>query len=512
MAVTINLFLSIAATAQQKPNIVLILVDDLGYGDVNLKIDGLDRFNNPSVITPRLASLAKESLVMTDHYSASPVCSPSRAGLLTGRTPTRSNVNLFIRDTQDDDTHLLHGSEITIPELLKEQGYQTGVFGKWHLNGQDWETPENWSGWSGSFPKQQGFDHGFVAKEDPHFTRQLKVNTQKHPGDFFTVDGEPMGPIKGYTSDIVTNYANEWMTEASKEDAPFFAFLSYDAVHIRIAAADRYEEHFNTGDARKDAWYANIMHLDDAIGNVLDHLKDLGIEDNTIVVFTSDNGPDVLRKSDATYFCYGTSYPLMGEKYQLLEGGMRVPGMVRWPKKIKPRLSDIPNSTMDLLPTFASIAGQSLPGDRKIDGVDLSGFWLKNKAPKRIDPMYWQFEFYRLYDSIIGEGYERRLQGERRDYTSKRKPRVTIREGNYVMIGIGDEQYEAPDQFQLYDIKKDEEQRYDISAKYPEVTERLKTKLLAMHQEISIDRIKTVNAIKNMEATIDFQTVLTTTE
>ncbi len=196
---------------ESDPNIVYILVDDLGYGDINLENKNLHQFNNPFIQTPHLAELSKESLILTDHYATSPVCSPSRAGLLTGRIPSRTNLNLYIDDLKENDVHFLHGSEITIPELLKTRGYQTAIFGKWHLNGADWENPENWTGWTGSFPNQQGFDYVIVTKEDPHFTRLLKVNTQKHPGDFFRVDGTPLGPIKGYTRDIIADSAIQFL-------------------------------------------------------------------------------------------------------------------------------------------------------------------------------------------------------------------------------------------------------------------------------------------------------------
>jgi arylsulfatase A len=160
-----------SSAAEGPPNFLLIMADDLGYGDVSLGLPDTGVFNNPYIKTPNLAELASESLVLTHHYSASTVCSPARAGLLTGRTPTRSNINRWINDLDENREYFLHGDEITVAELLRDAGYETAIFGKWHLNGMDWEVPENWTGASGSFPKQQGFDHGFAGKEDPHVTR-----------------------------------------------------------------------------------------------------------------------------------------------------------------------------------------------------------------------------------------------------------------------------------------------------------------------------------------------------
>lgn len=488
----------------QAPNIILILVDDLGYGDVNLAVPGLGVFKNPVVQTPNLSRLANESLVLTDHYAASPVCSPSRAGLLTGRTPTRCNINQYINDKNENGKFLLHGSEITLAEILKKSGYRTAIFGKWHLNGTDWEINENWNGWSGSFPKQQGFDEGIVSKEDPHFTRRLNVNTQKHPGDFFNLNGEPVGPIKGYTSDIISEYAIKWIGEQTNYDAPFFAFLSYDAVHIRIAAADKYEELYNTGNARKDAYYANITHLDAAIGKVLDALERLNIEEQTLVIFSSDNGPDVLEGWDATYFCYGTSYPLSGQKYQLYEGGIRVPGMVRWPGKISPRISDTPNSTLDILPTFCALTSQKVPDDREIDGANLLDFWLRDMPVIREKPLYWQYEYSREYVTTEGEQYERRILGPSIDRNVKIKPNAAIREGDYTLIASGEGTFSRPTKFALYNIRSDPEQKIDLSADRKEKYEEMKKKLLSSYESAETDRKRSEMAILNKSDKVDF--------
>jgi arylsulfatase A len=482
------------AADRDKPNIVYILVDDLGYGDINLGLENAGAFANPNIKTPHLAKLAADSLVFRHHYAASPVCSPSRAGLLTGRTPTRCNINQYINDKKENDRYFLRGDEITIPELLKTRGYQTAVFGKWHLNGADWERPQSWRGWTGSFPKQQGFDHGIVCKEDPHFTRRLNVNTQKHPGDYFTVEGEPLGAIKGYSSDIITERAVAWMRNTRDRTRPFFVYLPYDAVHIRVAAADKYEQMYNTGDARKDAYYANVAHVDAAIGRLIEALDELGLRENTLVFFSSDNGPDVLRCWDATYFCYGTSYPLAGQKYQLYEGGIRVPGMVRWPGRIRPGISDEPNSTLDVLPTLCELAGATLPTDRAIDGASILGHLLDGKPVERETPLYWQYEYPREYE-VIGEGYERRLNGEKVK-RERHRPHVGIREGDYVLLGCHDRRFTPPDEFRLYNVVQDPEQQNELSHREHRRFETMKSKLIAMYRRVNADRKRTEAAIQ----------------
>jgi len=476
------------------PNIIYILVDDLGYGDVNFELPGISEFGNPYVQTPHLAKFAKESLVFRHHYAAAPVCSPSRAGLLTGRTPTRHNINLYIRDTKDDDKIFLPGKETTMAEVLKKAEYETAIFGKWHLNGADWEQKENWNGWTGSFPNQQGFDAGMVSKENPHFTRLLKTNTQKHPGDFFTVDGEPLGAIKGYTSDIITEKAVSWMQEERDASKPFFLYLPYDAVHIRVLAADQYENMYNTGNARKDAYYGNITHLDAAIGNLLSALEDMNLSENTLIFFSSDNGPDVLKKWEATYYCYGTSYPLFGQKYQLYEGGIRVPGMVRWPGKIKPGISDDPNSTLDVLPTLCELAGIPLPTERPLDGTSILGHLLDGKPVERENPLYWQFEHPSAFVQT-GEGYNRRLDGSQR-LPEAPQPVVAIRDGNFVLRGLQTEAFTPPTQFVLYDVVNDPNEKQELSRVKPELFKELKQKLQNKYQEVNNNRKQTTQEIE----------------
>ena len=486
--------LAAASEVDSFPNIVIILADDLGYGDVNFKIPGIKEFANPNIETPYLASLANQSLVLRHHYAAAPVCSPSRAGLLTGRTPTRCNIDLYINDLRDNDRRFLAGSEITVAEIAKQAGYQTVVFGKWHLNGADWDVADNWTGWTGSFPKQQGFDFGWVSKENPHFTRELQVNTQKHPGDIFSVDGTPMGPIKGYTSDLVTDAAIGWLHNVWEDDKPFLMYLPYDAVHIRISSADRFEAMYNTGDVNRDAYYANVSHLDDAIGRLVKAIDSLEISESTIIFFSSDNGPDVLNKWHGTSMCMGTSFPLYGHKYQLHEGGLRVPGLVRWPGTILPRVSDEPNSTLDLLPTVCELTQQVVPHDREIDGTSLLPHFLHNEKLTRSKPLYWQFE-HPLEYATIGEGYHRKMDGRQR--LPHKGANVAFRRERYILRGSSDRAYAPPNRFQLFDIATDPEALRDISGRHPELIDRLRKELLSMHASANSDRLATIRFIES---------------
>ena len=485
----------------EKLNFIYILADDLGYGDVNLGLDELDVFKNPHVRTPNLARLAGESIVFTHHYASSPVCSPSRAGLLTGRTPTRCNINLWISDLTDNDKMFLSGGEITIAEVLKKAGYTTAVIGKWHLNGADWEKKENWTGWTGSFPNQQGFDYAMVSKENPHETRKLRRNSQEDPGDFFldteSVHGEPLGTIKGFSSQIITDTAIDWLKYKRDKSKPFFLYLPYDAVHEKIVNPVEYNSLYNTGDYKKDKYYANVTYLDAQIGRVLDALDALRLTHNTVVFFSSDNGPEVLDSYRGSPRSYGTACPLHGQKKQLFEGGIRVPGMVRWPGHIKHRVSQLPNSNLDVMPTTCELAGVQPPKDRPLDGTSIVGHLLEDKQVQRRVPLYWQFERRNQNWQITGTGYNRRYDGKVKiDIPT---PKVVVRQDNYVLRGYykGQAQpYSLPTKYELYDVVNDPAEATELSHTKPEIFTDLRDKLEKMHADVNKERMKTALEIE----------------
>lgn len=474
------------ANSQNLPNIIYILVDDMGYGDVNLEINNLGAFNNPYINTPNLARLAREGLVFTHHYASSPVCSPSRAGLLTGRTPTRANINRWIEDLRFEGDEYLRDSEITIAEICLEAGYETAIYGKWHLNCANWLEEENWKAEKGSFPNQQGFQDGMVSKENPHLTPHLNSNSQKNPGDFFSIDGELYGTLKGYTSAIITDSALSYL-ETRNMEKPFFLYLPYDAVHERIYNPDQYDAMYNTGDPNKDVYYANVAYLDHHIGRLLDGLKEMGLEENTIVFFSSDNGPEIKRAYYGAWRSYGTAYPLYGQKRTLYEGGIRVPGIIRWPGKIKPSVSGEPNSTLDVLPTICELIGVELPRDRELDGASMLGHLLEGKHIERVKPLYWQYEYPECY-KVVGEGYDSRFDRTRRDEENY-KPNTSIRSGNYVLRGLYAEKFRMPEEFVLFDVVNDPDEQHELSAELPALFSELKAQLIAIYTSANADRM-----------------------
>jgi arylsulfatase A len=244
---------------------------------------------------------------------------------------------------------------------------------------------------------------------------------------------------------------------------------------------------YDTGDSNKDAYYANVSFLDAQVGRVVYALDDMGLAENTIVFFSSDNGPTELRYTELADRSYGTSYPLFGQKRQLFEGGIRVPGMVRWKGQIRPHVSDFPNVTLDVLPTFCQLAGVRTPTDRAIDGISLVSHLLKNERPKRKTPMYWHFEKQAKNWEITGGGYDRRFDGKRP--SGDPVPHVVIRRDQYVLLGFKQgKPYGMPDRYELYDVVADPEEKTDLSKLKPAIYKNMVRELETMHASVMRDR------------------------
>lgn len=373
-------FLPILSAAQQgeKPNVILIITDDQGYGDFGIT-------GNPHVQTPTLDAFAKESVRFANFY-VSPVCAPTRASLMTGRYSLRTG----IRDTYNGGA-IMASNEVTIAEMLKQADYQTGIFGKWHLG-------DNYP----SRPQDQGFDESVI-----HLAGGMG-----QVGDFttyFNGDRSYFDPIlwhngeqeayTGYCSDIFTNQAIRFI-EKSKSD-PFFCYLSFNAPHTPLQVPQEYYDRYkdidpssgfedddrpftkmtekDKEDARKV--YAMVSNIDDNLAKLFQKLKEQKLEKNTIVIFMTDNGPQQVR------YVAG----MKGRKGSVYRGGVRVPFYLRYPEKIKGN-RDIETTTahIDVLPTLAEICGLEVPKNRKLDGRSLLPL-IQKKAnwPERSLFFYW---------------------------------------------------------------------------------------------------------------------------
>jgi arylsulfatase A-like enzyme len=345
------------------PNVVFILADDLGYGDLGC-------FNHGLTQTPHLDHLVSQSLCCSQHYAASPVCNPSRAALLTGRYPHRTG---SIDTLEWRGLERLALSETTLADVVRAAGYRTGLIGKWHLGAFD---PRY-------HPLRRGFDETVCFRGGMHDYYQWRLDWQD---TVKTTDGR-------YLTDVFTDEAVDFIRRHRQE--PFFLHLTYNAPHTPLQAppedlavfADRPDL---TPGVR--TLYAMIRRLDTGVGRVLETLETCGLTDNTLVVFTSDNGPQFGGRGAEKLDRFNCG--LRGAKCQVYEGGIRVPLLLRWPSRLQPRDED---STLihgiDLFPTLLRALGITPPRDLQLDGVDL---WptLSTGSDYAPAPRFWQWNRY----------------------------------------------------------------------------------------------------------------------
>lgn len=311
----------------QRPNVIVILSDDQGYGD-------LASTGNPWVETPHLDKMASQSAVF-DRFYVSPLCAPTRASLLSGRYHLQTGVL-----SVSNGLEIMNSNEYTLAELLKDNGYKTGIFGKWH-NGQ--HLPNH--------PNGQGFDEffGFCAGHlSNYFDSDLMQNQEEVP-------------TKGYITDVLTDKALAFITK--NKNKPFFCYIPYNAPHSPYQVPDKYFNKYKAKGLNNElsAVYGMVDNMDENIGRIFDRLSQLQLDDNTIVIFMTDNGPNGQR--------YNTN--MKGTKSSVNEGGIRVPCFVKWSGKIKPGLVKTRGAHIDILPTIADLCGLKNTKSKKIDGISL---------------------------------------------------------------------------------------------------------------------------------------------
>lgn len=366
LLVSFTLFIGIVDAAE-RPNFVVIFADDLGYGDLSCQ-------GNRTIKTPRLDQMAGEGIRFTSFYTGESVCTPSRAALLTGRLPIRNGMSSDKRRVLFPDSGGgLPAEEVTLAESLSEAGYVCGCFGKWHLGHlpQFLPTSHGFHSYFG-IPYSNDMDRvagigpmGRAAFLDPkveYWNVPLLRNQEvvERPADQTTI-------TRRYTEEAV-----KFMGE--NKDRPFFVYLPHNLPHVPLFRSPEFEGRSAGG------FYGDVIEeIDWSVGRVLDTLKELGIAENTLVFFTSDNGPWLIFGDHG-----GTAGPLREGKGCTWEGGMRVPAMAWWPGTIAPdRVSHDPVTTMDLFPTFVHLAGGKLPDDRTLDGMNLTPLLLKGESGPR---------------------------------------------------------------------------------------------------------------------------------
>lgn len=376
------LFPSLLWAGEDQPNIVFILADDLGWADV--------AFHGGNAPTPHLDRLAHEGLELAQHYVA-PVCSPTRTGFMTGRCWSRFGV------TGPQNNRALSWDTLTLPRALKSAGYDTCLTGKWHLGSLPEEGPNHF-----------GFDHsyGSLAGGVSPWNHRYK----KGPFSETWHRNEKLLEEAGHVTDLITAEAVRWI--ASRDSAPFFLYVPFTAVHLPLKEPEEWLGRVpDTIQGEVPRHYAaSVMHLDDAVGQILAALDRTKRRENTLVVFTSDNGGSTAQNNDLKYpddncpngKLTGNNKPLRGQKGDLYEGGTRVPTIVSWPGRAKAGVLNQPVQITDWMPTFCSIIGYRPQQDLKWDGVDITAVLTKHESlPTR--PLYavapgWRARSLRLGD------------------------------------------------------------------------------------------------------------------
>ena len=437
-----------AEKAASKPNILIVLSDDLGYGD-------LACYGNEVVETPNLDRFAKEGLRLTSCYAAAPNCSPARTGLMTGRTPYRVGIYNWI--PMFSPMHVPK-SEITIATLLRKHGYATAHCGKWHLNGRF-----NLSG------QPQPSDHGFQH----WFSTQNNALPNHHDPDNFVRNGEAVGQLKGYSADLVAKEALDWLTEKRDKTKPFFLFLCFHEPHEPIASAPKYAQKYaKFKDPAREAHHGNITQMDAAFGRLMAALDEQNLREETLIVFTSDNGPAI-----TAIHPYGSAGPLRSKKGFLYEGGIRVPGMIRWPGHVQAGSeSDEPICGVDWLPTLCAITGIEPPQDRPIDGSDIRPLFA-GQPVKRKTPLYWQFHHVQSGPQVAMREGDWKIVG----FTSGQNPPPTADITEEAMEHINSATLES---FALYNLKTDIGETTNLAEKEPARLKKMSEQLTKLYREI----------------------------
>ncbi|MBW6536322.1 MAG: sulfatase-like hydrolase/transferase [Mariniphaga sp.] len=447
-----RLFFSCKSEVKEtRPNIVVILCDDLGYGD-------LSSYGHPIIQTPNLDKLAEDGIKFTSFYSAAPVCSPARAGLLTGRSPNRAGIYDYIRAAgrpMDECLDLVHlqADEQTIPAMLKEAGYSTCLAGKWHLSSK-FNTDEQ------PTPGYFGFDHWFA-------TQNVARPTHKNPNNFIR-NGKEVGELKGFSCQLVVDEVLNWL-QNKKSDNPFYVEVSIHEPHGPIESPQYLVENYlpKSINENQAQYFANVANMDDAVGRLLKYLKE-NYGENTLIIFTSDNGPETLNRFPAATRAYGSPGPLKGMKLWTTDGGIRVPGILNWlGKETYNGTSDAVVSLLDFMPTFAEISGVKLP-ERALDGQSMIPV-IKTGKMERHKPLLWIF-----YDAINEHRVAMRTDNwkilTRLKNDTTYLPLIhNLYEGNEELV----KQAHLVD-FELYNMNEDIKEAENVAEKYPEQFEEMK--------------------------------------
>ncbi len=416
---------SAAASAASKPNIVFILADDLGFGDV--------AFHGGPVPTPHLDKLAREGVELTQHYVAA-TCSPTRSAFMTGRYWSRFGI------LGPDNRRALPPDTVTLPRALKSVGYDTALTGKWHLGSK----PE----WG---PNHYGFDHSYgslaggVGPWD-HFYKQGEFVRTWHRNETLLTE-------EGHVTDLIAREATQWI--GARGEKPFFLYVPFTAVHLPLKEPPAWLERVPAAitDPVARHYAASVMHLDDAVGRIVAALEKAGKRANTLIVFTSDNGGSWAANADPSYPADnypegripGRNVPWRGQKGQLYDGGIRVATIANWPGRLAAAQVAQPMHIVDWMPTLTALAGYRPEGNLKWDGLNLWPHLFAAKTPIISRTLYWT------------------------------TPNASaVREGDWKLIVPTARPNKAAGKIELFDLARDPQEATDLAAQQPERVAALK--------------------------------------
>jgi len=420
-----------AADAPKQPNIVIFLADDLGWGDLGCQ-------GHPIIQTPNLDAFAKQGVRLTQCYSGSAVCSPSRSAILTGRTPYRNGVFTWIPEGKE--IHL-RTSEIALPKLLKGVGYVTCHSGKWHLNSH-FNQPTQ------PQPNDHGYDWWLATQNNAGPNHENPAN--------YVRNGQAVGKLEGYSAPLAVGEAIHWLKEKRDPAKPFLLSVWTHEPHYPIKSSAEFKAKYaQLTDPVQIEHHANVTQMDHAFGRLMRALDEMKLADDTFVVFTSDNGPegDGVKSPGR-----GSTGGLRGRKRAVYEGGIRVPGIVRWPGKIPAgETRDIPVIGSDIFVTAATIAGAQVPADRVIDGGNLLAA-VEGKPVERARPLYWRCD-------IAPEPFK-----------------TAMRIGDWKIVAD-----EKLTRFELYDIGRDPQEKQELSSSEPTKLAEMKAELVKLNTEIEAE-------------------------
>jgi arylsulfatase A-like enzyme len=437
-------FQSFSQTDPSKPNIIICVTDDQGWGDIAY-------YNHPYVKTPVLDDMAANGIRFDRFYATASMCSPTRAALLTGR----NNMRMGISSAVAEDQGHVPVEEITFAEICKEQGYTAGHFGKWHVGGM----PSSSSPEHIMHPGMAGFDEWFTSRNVVHTYNPYNWSDDKYPqSELYWHNGVNLkkeanhdnmpDSLKGDDSRIVMDQTMRWINESVGDNKPFCAFVNFHAMHRPLEKIPQFDNLYDDFELEKNVrvYMTNLSAVDHQMGRLRDTLEALGVAENTMIWFFSDNGPNnngEMRDESPNF--PGSHGQFKGSKGHLYEGGIRVPGILEWPAKIaQSRIENYPVNTFDILPTICDVLNVELP-NRPIDGISLLPL---------IDGS--------LTDSIRHKGMPFATKGWR-----------CWMEHQYKVVA-----QKSSDVFELYDIINDPYETADLSASFPSVKSSLVTKYL----------------------------------